>query len=107
MYQIIFDSLQHPESLKTTTFGVPCFTHGSYLDNSQIFFKSQLVEIMADTNCKLLLTDILRDNYRNIICAKSIDGEITQHGETYLDPKYDKNPKVSDIREVTISKSFY
>ena len=63
---------------------------------------------MADTNCKLLLTDILRDNYRNIICAKSIDGEITKHGETtYLDPKYDKNPKVSDIREVTISKSFY
>mgnify|MGYP001301096378 CR=1 FL=1 len=61
---------------------------------------------MADTNCKLLLTNILRDNYRNIICAKSIDGEITQHGETYLDPKYDKNPKVSDIREVTISKSF-
>ena len=76
------------------------------MDNSQIFFKSQLVEIMADTNCKLLLTDILRDNYKNIICAKSIDGEIIQHGETYLDPKYDKNSKVSDIREVTISKYF-
>ena len=107
MCQIIFNSLQHPGSLKTTSFGVPCFTHGSYLDNSQIFFKSQLVEIMTDTNCKLLLTDILRDNYRNIICAKSVDAEITQHGETYLDPKYDKNPKVSDIREVIISKSFY
>ena len=57
---------------------------------------------MSDSNCKPLLTEILRDNYRNIICAKSIVGEFIEHGKMYLDPKYDKNPKVSDIREVTI-----
>ena len=57
---------------------------------------------MSDSNCKPLLTEILRDNYRNIICAKSIVGELIEHGKTYLDPKYEKNPNVSDIREVTI-----
>ena len=94
----------HPQDRlqRTTAFGVPCFTHGSYLENSQFFFKSQLVEIMSDSNCKPLLTEILRDHYRNIICAKHIVGELIEHGETYLDPKYDKNPEVSDIRKVTI-----
>ena len=47
---------------RTTAFGVPCFTQGSYLENSQFFFKSQLVEIMSDSNCKPLLTEILRDH---------------------------------------------
>jgi hypothetical protein len=88
---------------RTTAFGVPCFTHGSYLENSQFFFKSQLVEIMSDSNCKPLLTEILRDHYRNIICAKHIVGELIEHGEMYLDPKYDKNPEVFDIREVAVT----
>ena len=83
---------------------------GKYAKDYQLFLAlfsnfqpgSQLVEIMSDSNCKPLLSEILRDHYRNIICAKHIVGELIEHGETYLDPKYDKNPKVSGIREVTI-----
>ena len=49
----------HPQDRlqRTTAFGVPCFTHGSYLENSQKFFKSQLVKIMSDSNCNPLFFD--------------------------------------------------
>ena len=63
---------------------------------------------MDDSKCKRFLTDILKHNYRNIICAKSSNGALC-NGETinpedaFLDPKYDKIHEASDIREVTSS----
>ena len=48
---------------------------------------------MDDSKCKPFLTDILKDNYRNIICAKSSNGEI-------INSKANKIHEASDIREV-------
>ena len=48
---------------------------------------------MGDSKCKPFLTDILKDNYRNIICAKSSNGEI-------INSKANKIHEASDIREV-------
>ena len=80
---------------------VQCFTHRSFLDwthtthinKPKFLFKSYLVEIMDDSKCKPFLTDILKDNYRNIICAKSSNGEI-------INSKANKIHEASDIREV-------
>ena len=87
-----------------------CFTHGSFLDGthldsyskSKLLFESYLVEIMDDSKCKQLLTDVLKDNYRNIICAKRSNGESINLGDANLYPIYQN--EASDIREVTSLK---
>ena len=89
-----------------------CFTHGSVLDGthvdsyskSKLLFKSYLVEIMDDSKCKPFLTDVLKGNYRNIICAKRSNGETINPEHANLDTKYDKIYEASDIREVTSLK---
>ena len=45
---------------------------------------------MDDSKCKPFLTDVLKDNYRNIICAKRSNGETINPEDVNLDPKYDK-----------------
>ena len=55
---------------------------------------------MGDSKCKPFLTDVLKDNYRNIICAKSSNGKSFNPGDAYLNPKNEEINEASDIREV-------
>ena len=58
---------------------------------------------MDDSKCKPFLTDVLKNNHRNIICAKRSNGETINSGYANLDPKYDKiyYNNLLYIREVT------